>query len=83
MAPRKNDRLFIGESPVELPVSRAAAAGAQRAPPDLGPSQRGGTLYNTSPLGSLRDANGPIYIRVGGRKLLCFEQFPESILFIP
>lgn len=38
---------------------------------------------NTSPMGSLRDANGLIYIRVGRRKLLCFEQFPESTLFIP
>jgi hypothetical protein len=39
--------------------------------------------YSTSPLGSLRDANGYIYIRVGGRKLLCFEQFPESIFGVP
>src|SRR6202022_5025637 len=47
------------------------------------PSQHGCTLYNTSPLGGLRDANGLIYIRVGGCKLLCFEQFPESIFCVP
>ncbi len=47
------------------------------------PSQHGCTLYNTSLLGSLRDANGIIYIRVGGRKLLCFEQFPESVFCVP
>ena len=45
-------------------------------------TRRGGAA-NTSPLGSLRDANGLIYIRVAGRKLLCFEQLPESIFCVP
>ena len=51
-------------------------------------SQKSGLAVNQSDrnralrsslLGSLRNVNGLIYIRVGGRKLLCFEQFPETI----
>ena len=75
--PRKNDRLFIAELLVSVP----AAAEAQERRRTRG--YRNIAVYNPSPLGCLRDANGLIDVRVGGRKLLCFEQFPDPILFVP
>jgi hypothetical protein len=76
----ENGHESVGERS-ECPAPKAHEPEKQpRGEPE--PSQYGRTLYNTSPLGSLREANGLIYIRVGGRKLLCSEQFPEPILCV-